>query len=75
MAVTHMGKLFILLGIAMIVIGVIVWVLGRVGFRGLPGDIRYESDHVRIYFPVVTCIVLSVILTLAFWIWQRINPK
>ena len=72
---THMGKVFILLGVVMIVIGVIVCVIGRLGFRGLPGDIRYESDNVRVYFPIVSCIVLSVILTLAFWLWQRINPK
>ncbi len=72
---TQMARVFIVLGVAMIVIGGIVWLIGRLGFRGLPGDIRYESDHVRIYFPVVSCIVLSVILTLAFWLWQRINQK
>lgn len=72
---THMGKVFILLGVVMIVIGVIAWAIGRLGFRGLPGDIRYESDNVRIYFPIATCIVLSAILTLAFWLWQRINQK
>jgi hypothetical protein len=70
---THMGKVIIVLGVVMIVVGVIVWAIGRLGFRGLPGDIRYESDHVRVYFPVVSCIVLSVILTLAFWLWQRIS--
>ncbi len=72
---THMGKVFILLGVVMIVVGIIVWAIGRLGFRGLPGDIRYESDHVHIYFPIVSCIVLSVILTLAFWLWQRFGQK
>ncbi len=72
---THMGKVFILLGVVMIVVGVIVWTIGRLGFRGLPGDIRYESDNVRICFPIVSCIILSVILTLAFWLWQRFGQK
>jgi len=72
---THMGKVFILLGVVMVVVGIIVWAIGRLGFRGLPGDIRYESDHVHICFPIVSCIVLSVILTLAFWLWQRFGQK
>jgi len=72
---THMGKVFILLGVVMVVVGIIVWAIGRLGFRGLPGDIRYESDNVRICFPIVSCIVLSVILTLAFWLWQRFGQK
>ena len=72
---TQMGKLIIVFGVVMVAIGVVIWALGRLGFRGLPGDIRYESDNVRIYFPVVSCIVLSVILTLAWWLWQRLSRK
>ncbi|MGQ9651512.1 MAG: DUF2905 domain-containing protein [Phycisphaerae bacterium] len=70
-----MGKLIIVLGIVMVVIGAAIWALGRVGFRGLPGDIRYESENVRFYFPIVSCIVLSVILTLGMWLWQRLSQK
>ncbi len=65
------GRFLILAGIALAAIGVIVWLAGRSGFRGLPGDISYQSDHVRVYFPIVTCIVLSAVMTLAMMIWNR----
>ncbi len=60
-------------GLALAVIGAIVWGLGRAGFHGLPGDVRYESSNVRVYFPIVTCIVLSVVLTALMWLWQWIS--
>ena len=72
---TQMGKMIVVLGIVMVVIGVVIWALGRLGFRGLPGDIRYESENVRLYFPIVSCIILSIILTLGMWLWQRLNQK
>jgi hypothetical protein len=64
------GRLLIFAGLALAGIGVVVWLLGRAGFRGMPGDIRYESESVRIYFPIVTCIVISILLTLALWLFQ-----
>jgi len=64
------GRILIWLGAILLVAGVIVWALGRAGFRGLPGDINYESDGVRIYFPIVTCIVLSIVLSLLVWLWR-----
>ncbi|HOW17758.1 MAG TPA: DUF2905 domain-containing protein [Phycisphaerae bacterium] len=72
---TQFGKLIILLGVILILIGAAVWALGRLGFRGLPGDIRYESDHVRFYFPVVTCLVLSGLLTMLLWLWRWISHR
>jgi sterol desaturase/sphingolipid hydroxylase (fatty acid hydroxylase superfamily) len=69
------GKLIIVLGVLMLIIGVAIWALGRLGFRGLPGDIRYESENVRFYFPIVSCIVLFVILTLGLWLWHRLSQK
>ena len=69
------GKLLMLLGLALVVIGALIWGLGRLGFHGMPGDVRYQSDHVRIYFPIATCIVLSVLLTLASWLWSWIGRK
>jgi hypothetical protein len=64
------GKVLILLGVALVIVGAIVWALGRAGFHGLPGDVHYEGRNVRFYFPIVSCIVLSVLLTLGMWIWQ-----
>jgi hypothetical protein len=72
---TQFGKLIILLGGILVLLGAAVWALGRIGFRGLPGDIRYESDRVRFYFPVVTCLVLSAVLTLVGWLWRWISHR
>ena len=73
----QIGKLIVLLGIVIVVAGLIVWGLGRLGFRGLPGDIRFHSENMRLVFPIVTCLVISVVLTilanLAIWLWQYFN--
>ncbi len=74
-AMTQIGKLIILCGAIVIVIGAVVWGLGRLGFRGLPGDVRYESEHVRFYFPIVTCLVLSALLTFGQWIWRWFSQR
>ena len=71
----NIGKLLVLLGCVLVVVGLVVWGLGRLGFRGLPGDIRYESDGVRFYLPVVTCLVLSALLTAAMWLWQWLHRQ
>jgi len=72
---TDVGKLLIALGVLLLFIGAGVWGLGRMGFRGLPGDIRYQGQHVRVYFPVVTCIVGSLLLTAIMWLWQWLSRK
>ena len=75
MVMTDVGKMLIVLGIVVTVTGAAVWGLGRAGFRGLPGDISYQSDHVRVYFPVVTCVVLSILLTGVLWLWQWLSRR
>jgi hypothetical protein len=70
-----LGRWLIYAGVALAAAGCVVWFLGRSGFRGLPGDIRYESDHVRVYFPIVTCIVLSILLTGISWLLQRFRNR
>ncbi len=64
------GRLILILGAILAVVGLVVWALGKVGFKGLPGDIRVESESFKFYFPIVTCIVISILLTLAMWLWQ-----
>lgn len=64
----ELGRSLVIAGVLLVVVGLAVWGLGRGGFRGLPGDFRYETDHVRVYFPIVTCLVLSLLLSAAFWL-------
>lgn len=62
-------KLLIGLGAVLIVIGVIWLVAGRFLPLGrLPGDIVIEKEHVRFYFPIVTCLVLSVVVSLVLYV-------
>jgi hypothetical protein len=69
------GKILIIVGLVATAIGAAVWALGRAGFRGLPGDVAYEGKNVQFYFPIVSCIVLSVILTLGMWLWRWFGGK
>ncbi|WP_428939353.1 DUF2905 domain-containing protein [Fontivita pretiosa] len=72
---TDVGRTLILIGLVMVIIGAVVMLLGRSGFRGLPGDIAYEGEHVRIYFPIVTSLVLSLVLTLGLWLWRWLSGR
>jgi Protein of unknown function (DUF2905) len=66
-----MPKLLILLGIVLIAVG-LAWLLGeRLGLGRLPGDIVIEREHVRIYLPLMTSLIVSVALSLLFWLFTR----
>ncbi|MCC6423205.1 MAG: DUF2905 domain-containing protein [Phycisphaerales bacterium] len=71
----ELGKWLMVTGVVLAVVGVVVWGLGRSGFQGLLGDIRIEGEHGRFYFPIVTCIVLSILLTGLLWIWRWFNGR
>jgi Zn-dependent protease with chaperone function len=58
------GPAIVLAGLAIIVIGLLVWWGGFGWFGHLPGDIRIERETVRIYIPLVSMLVISIVLTL-----------
>ena len=66
-----LGKTLVVIGLSLAAVGVVVWLLGRSGWSGLPGDIVVEKKNVRFVFPVVTCLVLSLVLSLAAWLTRR----
>jgi hypothetical protein len=66
-----MGKLMIYAGLVIALVGVAVWFFGRSGGGFLPGDIVVERKNVRFYFPIVTCIAVSVVLSLVAWLMRR----
>lgn len=69
----QLGKLLFGLGLALVVIGGVLMLAGRVGLPlgRLPGDFVYRGKHATVYFPLVTCIVISVLLTLIFYLISR----
>jgi hypothetical protein len=68
----ELGKFVVIIGIIVTLVGLVLWSgfapkwLGR-----LPGDIRIERDHSAFYFPIVTCIILSIVLSLLLSIFRR----
>lgn len=67
-----MGKFLIVAGIVLIIAGAI-WLAGeRLGFGRLPGDIVIERGNFRLYLPVVTSLVISIVLSLIFWLISRL---
>jgi uncharacterized membrane protein YidH (DUF202 family) len=69
---SDMGRVLVVIGIITIIAGLLLWTglaprwLGR-----LPGDIRIERGNSAFYFPIVTCIVISVVLSLIFSLFRR----
>ncbi|MCD6338369.1 MAG: DUF2905 domain-containing protein [Verrucomicrobia bacterium] len=66
-----LAKWIILTGLALAALGGLIWLLGTHGGRFLPGDIAIEKGNFRFYFPIVTCLALSLLLTLLFTIFNR----
>jgi hypothetical protein len=68
-----LGRMLIVVGVILIVAGVLISLGGRLPFRlgRLPGDIAYHGKNTSFYFPVVTCIVISVVLSLIAWLLRR----
>jgi hypothetical protein len=73
--VTGLGKLLIVFGGIMIVVGLIVILAGKANLPlgRIPGDITYRGKNTTIYFPLVTCIVLSIVLSLIMWLINRFS--
>jgi hypothetical protein len=64
------GKLLVIAGALIAVVGALVMFGGRLPLRlgRLPGDISYRGKNSSFYFPVVTCLILSAVLTVVFWL-------
>jgi len=66
------GKLLVMLGLLIAAAGAWLWSGRGFGWLGrLPGDISYQSGDFRFYFPVTTCVLVSVVLTLLAWFLRR----
>jgi Protein of unknown function (DUF2905) len=69
----ELGRMLLMLGGLIVLVGVFFYFGGRLPFRlgRLPGDIVHKGEHSTFYFPIVTCLLLSVGLSLLFWILSR----
>jgi hypothetical protein len=69
--VTGMARFLIVLGLILLVAGLLWPYLSQIGLGRLPGDIVVERENVTFYFPLMTCLLLSVLFSLVFWVVNR----
>jgi NADH:ubiquinone oxidoreductase subunit 6 (subunit J) len=70
------GKILVLFGAVMVVVGLLLMVFDKIPLLGkLPGDIHIKKENVELYFPIVTSIVLSLILSIILWLISYFSKK
>lgn len=68
----EIGKLLVFAGIALVVIGAALWSgLGKGWLGQMPGDINYTRGNFSFHFPIVTCIILSIVLTILMRLFRK----
>lgn len=66
------GKVIVLIGLVLIVVGLLIQYSDKIPFLGrLPGDIRIEKENVKIYIPITTSILVSILLTIILYLINR----
>ena len=66
------GKLLVIIGIVLVVLGAVIWKTGGLGGLGrLPGDITVQKGNSTFSFPIVTCLLLTAVLSLLAWLFRR----
>lgn len=67
-----LGQLLVGAGVILIVIGIIAWLGGFSWFGRLPGDIRIEGESTRVYVPIVSMLIISLVLSLVLYVIRRV---
>ena len=69
----EIGRMLLTIGGVLVVVGALLYFGRRLPFRlgQLPGDIVHHGEHTTFYFPIVTCLVISVVLTLLLWLFNQ----
>jgi len=69
---TDLGKFLVIIGLIVAALGAILWSgVGKNWLGRLPGDVHYSKGNFRFYFPVVTCLVISIILTVILRLFRK----
>lgn len=66
-----MSRFLIILGLVIVVLGLLWPLLTRLGLGRLPGDIAIQRGNFSFYFPVVSCVLISILLSLVLWLFNR----
>ena len=69
---SELGKYLVIAGLILVTVGAALWMgVGRTWLGRLPGDIHYTRGNFNFYFPVVTCILLSLLVSFLVWLFRR----
>ena len=70
--VNELGKFLVIVGLIVIGVGLLLWSgFGKGWFGRLPGDIHYTRGNFTFYFPLATCLLVSLILTVILWLFRK----
>ena len=69
-----MGKKIIIVGLIISFIGAVIWIFGDklAWFGNLPGDIKIEKENFKLYFPITSMILASIVLSFLLWVFRKI---
>lgn len=67
------GKIIVIIGIIVIIVGLVIWLFGDKfnWFGNLPGDIKVKKENFSFYFPFVSMIILSIVISLIVWLIRK----
>ncbi len=67
------GKIIVIIGIIVIIVGLVIWLFGDKfnWFGNLPGDIKVKKENFSFYFPFVSMIILSIVISLVIWLIRK----
>ena len=69
---TDLGKLLVILGLATALAGVVLWSgIGKNWLGRLPGDLNYTRGNFNFHFPIITCLLISLLLTILLWLFRK----
>jgi hypothetical protein len=69
---SEFGKVLVVIGLIMTAVGVLLWAgVGRGWLGRLPGDIHYTKGNASFYFPLMTCLLVSLLLSLILWLLRK----
>jgi hypothetical protein len=64
-------RFLIVFGVLLLLVGLLWPWITKLGLGRLPGDLHYQKDGFHFYFPLTTCLVISVVLSLIFWLLRK----
>jgi hypothetical protein len=69
---TEIGKLLVVSGLLVAAVGALLWSgIGKDWLGRLPGDLHYQKGNFSFHFPIVTCLIISALLTLILWLFRK----